>query len=131
MIENSKLQEYAPVVLRLGVTAVFAWFGASQLFSPESWTSVVPNFFADSLGINPGVIVVINGTFEIIAALLLGTGLFVRVVSLLLSIHLFVISLSFGISAIAIRDYGLSLATLSVALYGKDKLCFRKETEQV
>ena len=107
------------MILRLGMTFVFAWFGASQLVNASAWTSVVPGW-ATGFGMNAVTIVHLNGVFEIIAALLMGMGFWIRPVAALLALHLFVIATSLGLSAIGIRDFGLSFATLSIALRGKN-----------
>lgn len=122
---NQKLNSYAPVVLRLGLAAVVAWFGASQIINPNSWVNVVPAWAMDISGMSKLTIIELNGWFEIITALLLSAGIYVRWVGLVLSAHLFVIAASFGTnSATGIRDFGLSFALLAVFFAGQDKYCF-------
>lgn len=71
--------------------------------------------------------VLANGIFEVVAALLLGIGLWVRPLGIIMAAQLFIIALSFGTSATAIRDYGLAFATLATALFGPDELSYKKE----
>lgn len=121
---NQKLSSYAPLVLRLGLAAVVAWFGTSQLVNPNSWVNVVPAWAVDMSGMSKLTIIELNGWFEIITASLLALGVYVRWVALALSVHLFVIALSFGTSsATGIRDFGLSFALLAVFFAGQDKHC--------
>ena len=42
VIELKKYQKYAPLVLRIGLSLVFLWFGISQLVNPESFLGYVP-----------------------------------------------------------------------------------------
>lgn len=126
---NQKLASYAPLVLRLGLAGVVAWFGTSQLVHPSAWMSVIPDW-ATGFGMSKLTILMLNGWFEIIAASLLALGILVRWVALVLSVHLFVIAASFGTSATGIRDFGLSFALLSVFFAGQDKHCLDcKETD--
>jgi uncharacterized membrane protein YphA (DoxX/SURF4 family) len=68
-------------------------------------------------------IVMLNGFFELIFGILLIVGYFTKWVALILSLHLFSITLSLGYNDIAIRDFGLALVTLSIFLGGADKWC--------
>ena len=114
-----QLYRFAPVVLRLSMAAVFVWFGASQLADASAWIAVVPSW-ATAFGISAETLVRLNGMFEVMASVLLSIGIFTRPVAFLLSLHLFVIASGFGFSPTGVRDYGLALATLSVALSGGD-----------
>ena len=118
-----RYQSYAPVVLRLGLVFVFAWFGTSQIMNPREWTALVPSWALSISGMGALTIVHLNGYFEVVAAILLALGLFVRPIAVLLFIHLAVIASHFGLSPIGVRDIGLSLATLSLALFGADEYC--------
>ena len=120
-MNSQKLSSYAPIVLRLTLTAVFAWFGFSQLTDPASWTRIVPDWATSLSGMDAAMIVKMNGTFEVIASFLLALGVAVRYVSVLLFLHLIVIAYTFGNSPTGIRDFGLSFATLALALFGQDK----------
>ncbi|MCA9478432.1 MAG: DoxX family membrane protein [Nanoarchaeota archaeon] len=114
--ENAK--EWSPVLLRIGLSLVFLWFGASQLMNPNNFVGYLPTFlFASSMA---KAFVLANGIFEIIAGLLLLGGLFTRIVSFLLALHLMVITIELGMGETAVRDFGLSIATLAVCLGGYD-----------
>jgi len=115
------LPSYAPVILRLGMAAVFVWFGVSQLINSGAWVGLVPVWATNLLSMSAFSIVHLNGWFEIIMGSLLAVGILVRWVALILSLHLFVIASSLGTTAIGIRDFGLSIASLSVALSGNDR----------
>lgn len=120
---NQKLSSYAPLVLRLGLAGVVAWFGTSQVLNPNSWVNVVPAWAVDMSGMSKLTIIQLNGWFEIVTASLLALGIYARWVALVLSVHLFVIAFSFGRSATGIRDFGLSFALLSIFLTGQDEYC--------
>ena len=112
-------REWAPVVLRLGLATVYLWFGLTQLTDSGAWVSWVPAWTA-ALGLDPELVVLLNGAFETLLGACLAFGLFVRYAALALALHLFVIIFEIGLTAIGVRDFGLALATLALALYGSD-----------
>lgn len=112
------MKQYAPIVLRLALASVYAWFGTSQLANAAAWTGFVPAYATGWFGMSAIAMVHINGALECIAALFLAIGLWIRPVAFILAAHLFAITASLGLTAIAVRDFGLTFATLSVALWG-------------
>ena len=124
--------EKGKILLRISLSLVFLWFGFNQLFNPSDWIGFVPqliqNIFFNVLGITAEGLVLINSFLEILLGIFLFLGLYTRFSSLILSIHLFGIALSMGLSTIAIRDYGLALATLSIFLNRVDRLCLDTRT---
>lgn len=105
------------------MTAVFVWFGTSQLTNPAAWTSLVPSWATTLSGMDAATIVRLNGLMEILLGAHLAVGVYVRWVALALSVHLFVITTSLGNTAIGARDFGLAIATFALALQGEDKWC--------
>ena len=104
------------------VALVFLWFGVQQLTDPGTWVYYLPEFM-NSLPIAPETIVILNGGFEVLCSLLLFLGLFVRIVSFVLGIHLMGIAWVMGFNATAVRDYGLGLAAIALSLAGNDQWC--------
>lgn len=130
-MNTKRFSAYAPVVLRLSLTAVFVWFGVSQLSNAAAWTSLVPEWATGISGMSATTIVQLNGIFEVIAASLLAIGVYAPLVAALLAVHLFVITSHLGMTAIGVRDFGLSFATLSIALFGDDNYCVTYKEEPV
>lgn len=127
---SDRYSTYAPIVLRLAMAAVFAWFGASQLFNSRMWTGVVPPWASALSGMDALTIIHVNGAFEVVAALLLAAGIAVRTVAGLLFLHLLIIVSDFGFTPVGVRDFGLSFATLSIMLFGNDALCYSRRRTQ-
>ena len=121
MIPQSKTTEYAPVVLRFGLAYLFLWFGISQVTSPESWISWVPEWGNAIFGLSAVKVVLINGWFEVIGGALLALGLWTRAAALLLSLHLFFIAYEVGYNDIGVRDFVLAVSSLAVSLFGPSK----------
>jgi uncharacterized membrane protein YphA (DoxX/SURF4 family) len=120
---RSRAEEFAPVVLRFGVTALFLWFGLSQITNPSGWVSWLPQW-TSTLPIAPQTFVLLNGGFETVFGILLGIGFWTRWVALLLALHLFFIAYEIGYNDIGVRDFCLAIATSSVALYSSDIYTF-------
>lgn len=118
-IEN--LKKYSPIAVRIGISLVFLWFGISQLIDNSAFTGWVPSFISNI--ISASRVVLFNGIFETIFGLLLLLGLFTRLSSLLLALHLIGIVFSVGYNEIGVRDFGLFMAALAIFLNGKDDWC--------
>ncbi len=120
MLNEALLQRLAPMVLRLGLVVLFLWFGFSQILAPENWISWVPEWAATMLGMDPKIIVLLNGGFEAVLGIVLLLGLFVRWVALLLALHLLVIAYEIGYNDIGVRDFALAVSCFALALFGGD-----------
>jgi uncharacterized membrane protein YphA (DoxX/SURF4 family) len=115
---QTKTQQYAHVVLRIGLCLVYFWFGYHQITDPDMWIRIVPDW---ATAVTPALVIIkFNGWFEIIAGIILLVGWRVRVVASLLAIHLGIIAISLGWAPSGIRDFGLTIATIATALYGAD-----------
>jgi uncharacterized membrane protein YphA (DoxX/SURF4 family) len=99
---------------------VFLWFGSQQLLHAPDWTGFIPEFVANMLPVSLETFVLGNGLMEVILGIALILGIFVRAVAFILAIHMFGIAFSLGWSAIGIRDFGLSIATTTIFLFGAD-----------
>jgi len=66
-------------------------------------------------------------SFEVVAAILLAVGVFVRTISFLLFAHLIVIVAEIGLNPTGVRDLGLAAGFLSLMLSGPDALSLGKK----
>ena len=114
-----KYEEYSPIILRISLSLVFLWFGLTNVFNSNVLIGYVPEF-AYNLPISLESIVILNGIFEIVLGTLLITGLFTRVVAFILFLHTLGIMFSLGYNDVAVRDFGIALATLAIAFNGAD-----------
>jgi len=129
MFNQKNLPLFAPVVLRLGLSVVMLWFGISQLMNSGMWVGMVPNWAVALSGLEPATIVHLNGVFEVLAGTMLAVGIFTRWVAALLFVHLLIITVDLGMTAVGVRDFGLSFSLLALALFGSDKYCFEYKQE--
>lgn len=109
------------LVLRLGLAGVFLWFGFSQLIDGISWVSWVPEWAVNVIHLPPAMIVLANGLFEVVLGTLLALGLWTRAAALILGLHLGLITFDIGLTAIGVRDFGLTLASVALALLSEGK----------
>ncbi len=125
-MEQSKLEKmskYAPVVVRVGISLVVLWFGTQQVLDTESWTRLIPEWATATSGMSAATLVYINGVFELIFGTLLLLGLFTRVVAGLIALHMIHITFTVGYNGVGVRDFGLTMAAISVFLGGVDACC--------
>lgn len=124
-----RMRTMAPVLLRWGMAGVFLWFGMQQLLHTASWVGFVPEWVVAVSPLSATDLVHANGVFEIIFGLALLVGFHVRFVSFILAVHMIQITASLGYNAIAIRDFGLAVATFAVFLFGADRFSVDREKE--
>jgi len=115
-------KENAAILVRIAISLVVLWFGLNQIFNRELLIGYLPQF-AYTLPIEPFTILFFSGIFEVVFGLLLIIGLFTRIASFLLALHILVIAFFLGYNDVAIRDYGLALVTFAIFLHGPDKWC--------
>tara|TARA_Y100000310_G_scaffold255151_1_gene262419 strand:- start:3164 stop:3559 length:396 start_codon:yes stop_codon:yes gene_type:complete len=120
MLKIDKYKQYAPTILRIGISLVFLWFGITQLINPAAYLGYLPSF-AQSIPLTSNTLIYINGIAELILGILLLIGLFTRLTAFIIILNLITIIIGLGYNDIAIRDFGLLLATLSVLLNGPDE----------
>lgn len=82
----------------------------------------VPDWVASLIG-SAELASFMNGIAEVILAVLLLLGFGTRIVAALLAAHLAAITVVIGFNATGVRDFGLTVATLALALHGKDAWC--------
>ncbi|MBP7671096.1 DoxX family membrane protein [Candidatus Gracilibacteria bacterium] len=117
-MNNLDLEKWSERVLRWGMALVFLWFGANQLMDSSMWEGFVPLWIVD-LGLSAKMLVMANGVMELILGTMLLFGVFVRVAALILALHLMGIAATIGFNATGVRDFGLAIATLAIAMRGK------------
>jgi uncharacterized membrane protein YphA (DoxX/SURF4 family) len=120
-----KLEKYSKPTLRIAMSLVFLYFGFKQITSPESWISFIPSAVL-AIGVSAKTLVIANAFLELGLGTLLFAGLYTRISSLILALHLFGIALSIGFNPLGVRDFGLAIATLVVFFNGIDKFCLDK-----
>lgn len=119
-IWRQRAADAAPAIARIALSLVFLYFGVSQLRDPSSFVGWLPAEVA-LLPISGVKFVLLNGVFEVFFGTLLLLGVYTRLSAALLGLHLLGIAASMGVSQTGVRDFGLALATIAVALHGPDR----------
>ncbi len=115
-----KLKKFSPVVLRIGIALVFIWFGINQISDTSQWLDYVPQWVSSLSGLSISTIVFLNGIFEITFGAALLLGFFTQFVALILTLHILDIMYIVGWNSIGVRDFGLSIAMITIFLNGDD-----------
>ncbi len=121
------IEQYAPVVLRYGLSIVILWFSVEQFLHTATWTAYVPDYVVSFSHLDASVIVIFNAIFELVFGLALIFGFKVRIVALLLALHLFDIMFTVGYGEIGARDFGLAVATFVIFMNGPDLLSIEQK----
>ena len=111
------MKEYANLMLRINISLMFLWFGINQIINTNMFIGYVPDWAA-KYGNN---LIIFNGIFETILGFFLLIGLFTKFTSIILSLHLMLITMNLGYNDLAIRDMVLTVATMVVFMNGPDK----------
>lgn len=130
MINKDKMSLWALLVVRVGLSAVFLWFGIYQIMDPAPWGVLIPQAIISLSGLSATTLVLFNGWFEVVFGICLLLGFFTRLTALLLALHLFNITFVVGYNDVGVRDFGLAMATLSIFLRGSDALSLDARLEK-
>ena len=118
------------VLLRLGTGLVFLWFGVAQIRDPDFGAAYLPELvytIGDAIGVVDfdRTFVVAHGVIEVALASALIVGFFTRLAALLLAAQLALIVITvytLAGPALAVRDFGVMIATFVVAMNGPDRM---------
>src|SRR5687767_7497363 len=73
---------HSQIALRIGLAIVFVWYGVDKLIQPQywldAWVPLTVQGIASRLGAGPGDLIYLVGIFEILVAISLATGFFMR-----------------------------------------------------
>jgi len=120
----SEYKRYAPIPVRLGIGIVFLWIGIDIWLNTDYWMTWLPGYVSQF--IEPQIMMLMTGVFDFVFGLLLLLGLFTRISAFLMALHLIGVIMTIGYNDIAVRDFGLLLATIGIFLHGPDKWCLDK-----
>lgn len=110
------------LVLRIGLAIVFMWFGVDKFIDPAGWLFWVPERVQGALmavGMSTQNFIFLNGIFEVLVAVSLLSGYFIRIFATLALSFLVVVTAVHITSAteIVVRDIGLIGGLLALAMW--------------
>lgn len=113
-MKSISVQPLTPLLLRLGLSIIFLYAAISSLHSPLDWVGYLPSFWRGSP--HATSLLRIFSVYEILLALWLLSGRYVRYAGLLCALTLAAIVVSnFSLFAISFRDIALVFAALALA----------------
>jgi uncharacterized membrane protein YphA (DoxX/SURF4 family) len=111
------MKDLSLFILRIGIGAVMIWFALRQLSNPSAWIFYLPSW-TQSLPVSQIGFIYLNAWFELTFGGLMIVGFYTRVVAFFLALHLLGIVYTIGYNETGVRDFGLSIALISISLYG-------------
>lgn len=113
------MNDISKQILRYSLAGMLFWFAWQQLMSPGDWLIFLPTW-TGYLPIPAEMLIQANGWLEMVLALALLAGVFVRPISLILGLHL--VTIAFEVSgAILVRDLTLAWSAVALAVSPADK----------
>lgn len=112
---------YSNLFLRLGLAAVFIWFGVDKFLNPQYWLNAwIPQSalsVASKIGVSGMDVVYASGVFELLVGASVLSNVFIKIFSVLALTFLVTVLLTFGINEVLIRDIGLMGGFLSLLFW--------------
>lgn len=116
---------YSNIFLRLGLAAVFIWFGIDKFLNPEYWLSAWVSqsviAIASKIGLSGMDIVYSSGGFELLVGASILSNIFIKIFSVLAIVFLTMILFTFGINEVVVRDVGLIGGFLALLFWPERK----------
>jgi uncharacterized membrane protein YphA (DoxX/SURF4 family) len=112
---------HSQLVVRLGIAAVFLWFGIDKFIEPQYWVDAwMPQSIQQGIGyihMAPADAMFLLGIFEVLVALSLVTGFFLRWFATLAAVFL-IATLGFqGLNEGTVRDLAIIGGLVSLVIW--------------
>lgn len=103
-------------VLRMGLAAVFLYFGIDKFINPLLWTPWIPDFVLSVIPVSEFTFIYVQGAVHTILGLLLLLGLFTRIAAAAAAVIMLAIVIVVGFNDIGVRDAAILFMAVSLAL---------------
>jgi uncharacterized membrane protein YphA (DoxX/SURF4 family) len=103
----------AALIMRFGLAFVFGWMGIDKFIHLSAWYGWIPSWLAF---VPQDAFLYAVGAIEVILAVLLIGGRFVRFAAIVCAVLMAGVVFSFGINDITVRDIGLIALALAIAM---------------
>ena len=116
-------KHYGTLVARIGIAAVFLWFGIDKFIHTIDWIGWVPEWMQALIPVSMTSFMYVQGIIEALIGVLLLIGYRVRFAGLLAVLTLVGVEIAMvgtGQTEMMLRDAGLLAASLSLFLTGSD-----------
>lgn len=109
------------IVIRTGLALVFLWFGIHKFIDPQYWLDAwVPHAVVaavERVHVGPRDFVNFIGIFEVLVAISLATGFFMRYFAAGAALFLLTTMAFHGFNEVLVRDIGLVGGLLAIVLW--------------
>lgn len=109
------------LALRIGLAAVFVWFGIDKFIQPQYWIDAwMPQWAqhaAQGIGMSTTNAIFLIGIFEVLVAISLATGFFSRLFASAAILYLVTILVVTGLNEIVVRDIGLIAGLVALVIW--------------
>ncbi|MDP3724239.1 MAG: DoxX family membrane protein [bacterium] len=120
------MQRFARPVLRTGLGITFVWIGILILQDPLAWGGYLEPWAVSLLPMPLEQVMVSTGVLDIVIGVFLIVNLFPWIAALAATVHLVMVLLTSGFTAVTVRDIGLLGAAMSLLFFNwQKKLAFR------
>ena len=103
-------------LIRVSIGLIFFWFGLDKLIHPLLWLGWIPKTIINLIPFSGNTFIYILGVVELVLGVLLIVGFLVRIVALFTALNLIGVIVSIGFNDIAVRDFGLLIMAVSLAI---------------
>lgn len=107
------------LLLRFSLGFILVWFGTQQVINPSEWTGLIPETVANHSPVGDIGLILVNGTFLIVAAIGISVGLFPKCACLFAAAHLLAIIVDLFFmgnnGGLIVRDIGILVMALVLA----------------
>lgn len=110
---------YARWLLQIGLAAVFVYTGVGGLLQPDFWIGYLPTFLGNLIA--PNVLITLFAMYELLLAIWLLSGLWLRWASLVTALTLTgIVLLNLSSFIVTFRDIGLIFMALALIFVAKE-----------
>ncbi len=113
--------KYPQLAIRIGIAAVFLWFGIDKFIHPQYWLDAwTPLWVQSAVGairLSPQNFIILIGMFEVVTGLALVTGFFLRFFAAAGALFLAIVVVINGVPLILGHDFGLIGGLVALALW--------------
>ncbi|HLC32244.1 MAG TPA: DoxX family protein [Candidatus Nanoarchaeia archaeon] len=118
-------KEYGLFFTRVGIAAIFLWFGIDKFIHVQHWIDWVPDWMVSIIPLSLTMFMYVQGVIETLTGALLLTGYKTRFGAFLAALTLLGVIISMistGQTEVMLRDIGLFGASLALLFTGSKKL---------
>lgn len=110
------MKSYSSNILRVGVGITFLWIGLLIFKDPTLWGDYLQDWAVALVPVSTKTAMMATAALDILIGFLLIVNLYTWIIATVAAIHMFVVLVSSGITAITIRDIPILVASIALAI---------------